>query len=107
MPRADIENRILFSVRLPARLNVVEVAMLLGFSVDDVPKLVSADLLEPLGKPKQNSVKYFSSADILEKANDPKWLNKATQAIYNHWTEKNGARNGSVESEANDVALAA
>ena len=72
---------------LPARLTAELVAEILGFKAHDVPILVRLGLLVPLGKPRQQSVKYFAQVDIEGKAKDVKWLAKATDAIYRHWRE--------------------
>jgi hypothetical protein len=46
-------------------------------------------LLKPLGNPMPNSVKYFATVDILEFSKDRAWLGKATNAVSQHWKEKN------------------
>jgi hypothetical protein len=71
-------------VGLPARLNVEQTATVLGFQPHDVPVLVAAGLLTPLGRAikGKNAVKYFALVDILAKRNDPKWLSTATDAVY-------------------------
>lgn len=73
----------------PARLNMEQVAWKLGFEAHDIPVLVKAGLLKPLGNPAPNAPKYFAAFDILEKAKDSTWLNKATRAMANHWKTKN------------------
>ena len=50
----------------PARLTVEQVAWLLGCQPHDVPVLVAAKLLKPLGNLPQNGVKFFATADLLE-----------------------------------------
>jgi hypothetical protein len=83
---------------LPAgRLTAPQVARFLGFQEHDIPVLVTREMLKPLGKPKQNSVKYFASVEVVNRANDEKWLSKATQAIYDYWQEKNGRRKSAEE----------
>jgi hypothetical protein len=59
--------------------------MLLGFAEHDIPILVKAKLLSPLGKPQANAVKYFARVDVEELALDTKWLTRATAALYEHW----------------------
>jgi hypothetical protein len=51
--------------RLPARLHSSEVAGVLGFQEHDIPVLVIARLLIPLGKPAPNAPKYFALVDVL------------------------------------------
>jgi hypothetical protein len=62
--------------RLPASLDIHQVAALLGRHPDHVPMLVKGGLLKPLGNPAANAVKQFAAKDILEKADDVKWLDR-------------------------------
>lgn len=78
--------------RLPARLNLSEAALLLGFQEHDVPVLVAAKLLTPLGKPAQNAPKYFASTEISTCADNREWLSSATKAIASHWLRKNNCK---------------
>ncbi len=66
-----------------------DVAILLGFAEKDIPELVKAKLLEPLGKPVRNATKYFAALCIEACASDPKWLTKATDAMGNYWRAEN------------------
>ncbi len=75
--------------RLPARLTVAQVAAVLGFQPHDIPVLVSRKLLRLLGRPEANATKYFATAEIEKLGQDPAWLAKATQAMYDHWRGKN------------------
>ena len=63
--------------------------MVLNCQPHDIAVLVAAKLLKPLGKPAPNSVKYFATADLLEKLEDRNWLARVTTAIYEHWSRKN------------------
>jgi hypothetical protein len=74
---------------LPARLNTAETALLLGFQEHDIAPLVAAKLLVSLGKPAQNSPKYFAAVDIVARAADRDWLSEATKTIAKHWFRKN------------------
>ncbi len=67
--------------RLPARLTSEQIAIVLGFQVHDIPALVKAGLLKPLGGGLRNSVKYFAAIDVDQKSNDAKWLDRATKAV--------------------------
>ena len=82
--------------KLPARLNVEQVSWVLNCQPHDVPILVVAKLLRPLGTPALNSIKYFAAAEILELSNDRTWLARFTNAIGQHWKEKNFQKNGLV-----------
>jgi hypothetical protein len=86
------QNRLLNAIRLPARLTVPDVAILLGFAEKDIPELVKAKMLQPLGKPMRNATKYFAAQHIELCANDPKWLAKATDAIGTYWRVENSKR---------------
>ena len=55
---------LLNSRRVPARLHSSEVAGMLGFQDHDIPVLVVARLLIPLGKPAANAPKYFALVDV-------------------------------------------
>ena len=44
-------------LKLPARIDAMQAARLLGFAEHDIPILVSAKLLTPLGTPAKSAVK--------------------------------------------------
>lgn len=75
--------------QLPARLTAEQAAWVLNCQPHDVPVLVGARLLRPLGNPQPNSIKYFATAEVLEQAKDRGWLAKITSAISQHWKRKN------------------
>ncbi len=81
----------------PARLTAEQVAMLLGCHAHDVPVLVTARLLRPLGRPTQNSVKYFAAVEVMAVAKDPKWLSQMTNALSCRWKAKNLRRAGTAD----------
>jgi hypothetical protein len=70
----------------------------------DVPALVAAKLLKPLGNPPPNGIKFFATADLLEVAKDRAWLVRMSAAIYQHWHNKN-ARQRNQMSDAHQVSL--
>lgn len=78
--------------RLPARLPVEQVAWILNCQPHDVPVLVAARLLKPLGNPPLNGIKYFATSDVLELTNDRSWLAKMTNTISQHWQKKNARK---------------
>src|SRR5438874_486613 len=80
--------------RLPARLNTSETALLLGFHEHDIPVLIAARLMSPLGRPATNAPKYFASVEVAANAENPEWLSEATKALAKHWMAKN-TRDGS------------
>ena len=75
--------------QLPARLTVEQAAWVLNCQAHDVPVLVAARLLKPLGNPLPNSIKFFATAEVLESAKDRPWLMKVTATINQHWQKKN------------------
>lgn len=76
----------------PARLNAEETAWFLGFNPHDIPVLVGAGLLKPLGNPNENSSKFFALVTLREICGDAKWLGRATNAMMQHWRRKNAAK---------------
>lgn len=78
--------------RLPARLDVQQTAALLGFQPHDIPVLVAAKQLQPLGKPVPNAQKFFAACIVEELRSNPDWLDKATRTIAQNWQAKNGAK---------------
>ena len=78
--------------QLPARLTAEQAAWVLNCQAYDVPALVAAKLLKPLGNPAPNSIKFFGTVDLLEQTKDRQWLTRVTAAINQHWQKKN-ARN--------------
>jgi hypothetical protein len=78
--------------QLPARLNAEQVSWVLNCQPHDVPVLVAARLLKPLGSPQPNGVKYFAAVEILELARDRAWLSRTTNALCLHWQRKNGIK---------------
>ena len=51
-------------------------------------------LRRPLGNPQPNSVKYFATVEVLEHAKDRTWLAKVTNAVSQHWKQKNQHKKG-------------
>jgi hypothetical protein len=75
--------------KAPARLHAEQVAWVLNCQPHDVPVLVAARLLKPLGNPPVNGVKFFATSDVLELGDDRERLAKITNAITQHWRAKN------------------
>jgi hypothetical protein len=69
------------------RLTAEQIAVIMGFKPHDIPILIRAGLLKPLGKPTTTCTKFFAAVHIYTKAADPVWLAKATNAIYKHWKQ--------------------
>jgi hypothetical protein len=75
---------------LPARIGVEHLTKVLGFTDDDITILMADPKLDlkPLGNPAPNAPKYFAAAHILKLANNPEWLDKASNAIRRHHLQK-------------------
>lgn len=79
---------------LPARLYAAQVAKILNCTADDVAILASSGKLKPLGRPRPNGVKLFSSIELFALLADRDWLDDATKTIGQYWKRKNARRNG-------------
>lgn len=86
----------------PARLTVDQTAWALNFQAHDIPVLVAAKLLKPLGNPPTNAVKTFSADEIRALAKDRVWLSKATNAIHQYWQRKNRNKSARFENREGD-----
>ena len=92
--------------QLPARLTAEQAAWVLNCQPHDVPILVAARLLKPLGNPSPYNVKFFAASELLEQIKDWTWLAKVTNALNHYWQKRNAAKiNGHVSSVC--VSLAA
>jgi hypothetical protein len=96
--------------QLPARLTAEQAAWVLNCQPHDVPVLVAARLLKPLGNPSPYNVKFFAASELLEQVRDRAWLAKVTNAMNQHWqkrnaTKKNCAANGSPNGHSLPVCV--
>jgi len=78
--------------QIPARLTAEQTAWVLNCQPHDIPVLVAARLLKPLGNPQPSSVKFFASVEVLELAKDRAWLSRMTNTVNQHWQKKNALR---------------
>ena len=103
----DEQQRFLMLLgQLPARLTAEQAAWVLNCQPHDVPALVAAKLLKPLGNPAPNSIKFFATADVLEQMKDRNWLVRVSSVIYQHWHKKNAAKKDrSLMASTNGLAL--
>lgn len=88
---------------VPARLDATQAAWFLGFEPHEIPILVTAGLLKPLGHPPRNSTKFFAAEALEQFRRDEKWLARASDAICNYWRERN-ARKKTNKRESNATA---
>jgi hypothetical protein len=73
----------------PARMVAEEAAWYLGFAPHDIPVLVNAGLLKPLGRPPASGTKFFATTTLQKFRDDLKWLARASDAIVGHWQSHN------------------
>ena len=66
---------------VPARLDATQAAWFLGFELHEIPILVAANLLKPLGNRARNSTKFFATQALERLRRDEKWLARASDAI--------------------------
>ena len=97
------EQRELLTLKtLPARLTAAQAAHILGFQATDIPILVEAELLRPLGHPPASSCKYYAAAVVEALHRDERWLARATDAIHRYWKRKNLAKRNSAQNGSSD-----
>jgi len=92
--------------QLPARLTAEQAAWVINCQPHDVPILVAARLLKPLGNPPANGIKYFATADLLESIKDRNWLVRVSATIYQHWHAKNARQHLAVNGQTSLAAAA-
>jgi hypothetical protein len=73
----------------PGKVTAEEAAWHLGFLTHEIPILLSAGLLPPLGEPAENGVKFFSTSDLDKLNQDRAWLAKACKAVAKYWKDRN------------------
>ena len=87
--KAEQQQLLTLLGRPPARLTAEQAAWVLNCSEHDIPVLVAARLLKPLGNPQPNTIKLFATIELLEATADRSWLSKMTQALQQYWQHKN------------------
>ena len=93
--------------QLPVRLTAEQAGWVLNCQPHDIPALIHARMLKPLGNPSANGAKYFATADLLEIAKDRSWLVKMTTTINTHWQKQNAKNGRTVNGSVNGRALLA
>ena len=94
--------------QLPARLTAEQAGWVLNCQPHDVPALIAARLLKPLGNPAANAVKFFATADVLELTKDRAWLVKVSNTICQQWQKQNARKKiNSADMPQNGHALLA
>ena len=87
----------------PACLCAEDAARFLGWPPYFMPLLARAGHLKPLGKPVQNSRKWYATVELERLSRDPAWLDKAVRIVDRLVREANGRQRG----EGLDESLAA
>ena len=90
--RDDQHRFLLLLGQLPARLTAEQAAWVINCQLHDVPILVAARLLKPLGNPPPNGIKFFAASELVELVKDRAWLVKATNAVNQHWHKQNARK---------------
>jgi hypothetical protein len=93
--------------QLPARLTAEQAAWVINCQTHDVPILVAARLLKPLGNPAANGIKFFATSELLELAKDRAWLVKVTNAINQHWQKNNASKKNCLAKGSQNVHVTA
>ena len=83
-----------FGPHRPACVSMEQAAAKFGFPDYYMPFLVSAGHLEPLGKPAQNSRKWFAAVEIERMCADPDWLDKAIRIVEKQVQDMNRKQKG-------------
>ena len=91
--------------QLPARLTAEQAAWVINCQPHDIPALVAAKLIKPLGNPPANGIKFFATADLLESAKDRNWLVRVSATIYQHWHKKNARKHLSLRPPVPALSL--
>jgi hypothetical protein len=73
----------------PGRFTSEEAAWFLGFHPHEIPMLMGARLLEPLGDPAENGCKYFGIIYLERLKQDISWQAKASNAVVKYWKDRN------------------
>ena len=101
--RPDQHDFLTLLGRLPARLTAEQAAWVLNCQPHDIPALIAAKLLKPLGNPPANGIKYFATADLLESVQDRQWLMRMSATIYQHWHKKNACGKGKGDATSHEA----
>jgi hypothetical protein len=78
----------------PACVGVEEAARIFGWPLYFFPVLMRTGHLKPLGKPTQNSRKWFATCELERLSADPVWLDKAIRIVEKHVHDSNRKQRG-------------
>jgi len=91
----------------PACVGIEQVSVMFGWPEYFLPVLVRAGHLRPLGKPSQNSRKWFARVELERLARDRDWLDKAIRIVEKHVEQMNGRQRSKVSELSTENAAAA
>jgi len=87
-----IEQPGIFNIStLPACIDADQAAKVFGWPTYFIPLLMRTGHLKPLGKPSQNSRKWFATAELERLSRDVAWLDKAVRIVEKH-VHENGKK---------------
>jgi hypothetical protein len=75
------QNQSVLAQRRPACLRAEDAARFLGWPTYFLTILVRAGHIKPMGKPAQNSVKWYATAELERLGRDPEWLDRAIRIV--------------------------
>src|ERR1044071_4052152 len=78
----------------PSCIGVEEASRILGWPPYFFPVLVRLGHLKPLGKPAQNSRKWFATVEIERLSRDLAWLDKGVRLVEKHIHDVNAKQRG-------------
>ena len=78
----------------PACLCAEDAARFFGWPPYFMPLLARAGHLKPLGRPVQNSRKWYATVELERLSRDPAWLDKAVRIVDRLVREANGRQRG-------------
>lgn len=73
----------------PGRVTSEEAGWHLGFGPHEISILIGAGVLQPLGNPADNGVKFFLSWELDQLNKDKAWFAKASNTIIKYWKDRN------------------
>ncbi len=79
------------SAAMPACVDAERAAKIFGWPDYFIPLLMRVGHLKPLGKPSQNSRKWFALVEIERLSQDVAWLDKAVRIVEKH-VHENGKK---------------
>ena len=88
--------------KFPVFMTKEKVAEALGIGTHNIPLLMRAGLLKPLGHPQRYCVKKFSRETLARNIADETWLDRVAAAIHRHWRIQNArkrARQGQLNGQ--------